>query len=165
MYRLGRELADRGWRVITTTTTMIRPPLPDQSQELIVEDRADQALRRVSAALQLKGSITLASQRLSAENKLRGIEPEWVRSLRPLADVVIIEADGARGLPLKAPATHEPVVPTETTLFIPRMWNHSTGPAAPHRGAAPQLWQDCTGPACGELVTDEASCGCCCILG
>ena len=28
MYRLGHELADQGWRVITTTTTMIRPPSP-----------------------------------------------------------------------------------------------------------------------------------------
>lgn len=157
MYRLGCELAGRGWRVITTTTTMIHPPLSDQSQELIVEDRADRALRRVGEALQLKNSITLASQRLSAENKLRGIEPEWVRSLRSLADVVIIEADGARGLPLKAPAAHEPVVPTETTLFIPVCGITALGrQLTAHAVHRPELVARLTGLACGELVTDEA---------
>jgi hypothetical protein len=35
-----------------------------------------------------------------------------------LADLVLVEADGARGRSLKAPADHEPVVPGSTTLLI-----------------------------------------------
>jgi probable selenium-dependent hydroxylase accessory protein YqeC len=38
--------------------------------------------------------------------------------LRSLADCVVIEADGARGRCLKAPASHEPVIPNETTLTV-----------------------------------------------
>ena len=157
MYRLGRELADQGWRVVTTTTTMIRPPSSDQSEELIVEDRVDQAVRRVGDALQHRSLITLASQWFSGENKLRGIEPGWVSRLRPLADVVIIEADGARGLPLKAPAAHEPVVPRETTLFIPVCGVTALGrELTAHAVHHPELVAGLTGLACGELVTDEA---------
>jgi probable selenium-dependent hydroxylase accessory protein YqeC len=35
------------------------------------------------------------------------------------SDVLLIEADGARGLPLKAPFEHEPVIPPETSLVVP----------------------------------------------
>jgi molybdenum cofactor cytidylyltransferase len=35
------------------------------------------------------------------------------------SDVLLIEADGASGLPLKAPFSHEPVIPPETSLVVP----------------------------------------------
>lgn len=38
---------------------------------------------------------------------------------RPDVDFVLVEADGSRMRPIKAPAAHEPVVPPETTLLIP----------------------------------------------
>lgn len=118
MYRLANELAQQGCRVVTTTTTMIRPPTATQTQELIVECEPAKALQRVEQSLQRVHLVTLASQYLAAEDKLKGIDIRWVAPLTRLADVVIVEADGARGLPLKAPAIHEPVVPSETTLFI-----------------------------------------------
>ena len=36
----------------------------------------------------------------------------------PRVDRVLVEADGSRMLPVKAPAEHEPVVPEETTLLV-----------------------------------------------
>jgi molybdenum cofactor cytidylyltransferase len=36
-----------------------------------------------------------------------------------IADVIIVEADGSRRLPFKAPAPHEPVVPACTTILVP----------------------------------------------
>jgi molybdenum cofactor cytidylyltransferase len=119
VYRLGRELADQGWRVITTTTTMIRPPSPEQTEALVVESNPAQVLRLAKEALRHNGLITVAEQRLEVENKLKGIEPVLVAALAKLADAVIVEADGAKGLSLKAPAAHEPVVPPETTLLVP----------------------------------------------
>jgi molybdenum cofactor cytidylyltransferase len=38
---------------------------------------------------------------------------------RPDVDVVLVEADGSRMRPCKAPADHEPVIPPETTLVVP----------------------------------------------
>ncbi len=40
---------------------------------------------------------------------------------RPDVDFVLVEADGSRMRPIKAPAAHEPVIPPETTLVIPVM--------------------------------------------
>ena len=35
------------------------------------------------------------------------------------SDVVLVEADSAHGLPLKAPFEHEPAIPSETSLVVP----------------------------------------------
>jgi probable selenium-dependent hydroxylase accessory protein YqeC len=43
--------------------------------------------------------------------KLTGIDSEAIRRMGEIFDVVLIEADGAKGKPLKYPALHEPVIP------------------------------------------------------
>jgi molybdenum cofactor cytidylyltransferase len=153
MYCLGRELARQGWRVITTTTTMIRPPTLNPREGLIVESDSAQAVRLAKAALCHKRLITLASQRLEAENKLKGIELGLVAAIVELVDAVIVEADGARGLSLKAPAAYEPVVPSETTLLVPVVGIDAVGrrltEETVHR---PGLVARLTGWALGETI-------------
>jgi probable selenium-dependent hydroxylase accessory protein YqeC len=67
-------------------------------------------------------SLLLARGRLP-NGKLEGIPPEWVEELFALDGVTIIvtEADGAAGRPLKAPRDGEPVIPDNTTLLVPVM--------------------------------------------
>lgn len=49
-------------------------------------------------------------------DKFTGADPA---SIAPLATgLVVIEADGARGRPAKAPADHEPVIPSASTLVV-----------------------------------------------
>lgn len=51
--------------------------------------------------------------------KLTGLTPDEVRSLGVVYDVVLVEADGAKGCPLKFPAAHEPVImPYTDRVFI-----------------------------------------------
>ena len=119
MYRLARELADEGWRVITTTTTMIRPPSAEQSESWIVEPALVKALDLTRRALQRQRRVTLATAYRASEDKLQGVDCSWIAELIQLADAVIVEADGARGRSLKAPAPYEPVVPENTTLLVP----------------------------------------------
>jgi molybdenum cofactor cytidylyltransferase len=153
MYCLGRELASQGWRVITTTTTMIRPPTLNPREGLIVESDSAQAVRLVKAALRHKRLITLASQRLGAENKLKGIEPGLVAAITELVDAVIVEADGARGLSLKAPAAYEPVVPCATTLLVPVVGIDAVGRRlAEETVHRPELVARLTGWALGEMI-------------
>ena len=53
--------------------------------------------------------------------KLQGLDPDLVGRIAALpgVDNVLVEADGAKGRSLKAPAGHEPVVPGSTTLLVP----------------------------------------------
>lgn len=160
MYRLGRELAEEGWRVITTTTTMIRPPSPSQTGALVVQEDVTQALLAAEQALHSEHLITVTARRLQAEGKLKGIDTGLVAALARLADVVLVEADGARGLPLKAPAVHEPVVPAETTLFIPVVGGDAIGSRLSSESVhRPELIARLTGLRLGELLEPEAVAG------
>lgn len=52
--------------------------------------------------------------------KALGVAPDWPDRwhARAEAGLVVVEADGARRRPIKAPADHEPVIPTRTTLVV-----------------------------------------------
>ena len=112
MYRLAHELAAARLRVITTTTTKIGLPTPKQSGCFILAaDRAAMA-EQVQRALLTERHITVAHSQYDVE-KYAGLPAEWIADLQALPEVhaVIVEADGARKLPLKAPREGEPVVP------------------------------------------------------
>jgi molybdenum cofactor cytidylyltransferase len=119
MYLLARELAAEGWRVITTTTTMIRPE--KRSEATILEPQRMRLLEKVEAALQKHSHITVAADLREEEGKLKGVEPSLVDQMiaLPTVDAVIVEADGAKGRSLKAPATYEPVIPPATSILVP----------------------------------------------
>jgi molybdenum cofactor cytidylyltransferase len=119
MFRVAEELAAQGWRVITTTTTMI---WQEQGREpLIVEDDTGRLVDTVRAALSGSHQVTVAAGVDEARGKLIGLQPSVVEALSALPDVdaIIVEADGAKGRSLKAPADHEPVIPSSTTLLVP----------------------------------------------
>ena len=103
LYALARQAADSGRTVVVTTTTHIlrHPGLP------LVEEPTPERLR---AALEGHGVVTVGT--VFRGDKLSGAgTPE---ELRRAADVVLVEADGAKRLPLKAPAEYEPVIPSCT---------------------------------------------------
>jgi molybdenum cofactor cytidylyltransferase len=154
MYRLASELGRLGWRVVTSTTAKIWPPSATQTEALVVESRADQALRSVEQALRRKHIITLASARSEPEGKLLGIDPDLIKLLATKADAVIVEADGARGLSLKAPAAHEPVVPAVTSLLVPVVGIDVVGQRLTAKSAhRPELVGEVAGLRPGEPVT------------
>ena len=51
-------------------------------------------------------------------SKAIGVAPEAPARWLSIADRVIVEADGARGNPAKAPAPHEPVIPDGATAVV-----------------------------------------------
>ncbi len=118
MFLLAHELQQRGEKIITTTTTRIRHPLPEQSARILLDEETDigQQLERLLATT---GHVTIAAGRLP-DGKLAGISCRRLQkiSAHSQADRLLIEADGARGLSLKAPGDNEPVVPDTTDCCI-----------------------------------------------
>src|SRR6266571_3493066 len=119
MYTLADELAQRGKRVITTTTTQIFYPEPGETDTLIVVADTPILLQKIRAAWQKYHRLTVAGTVLRTE-KLAGLQPEQPYELlvKSGADVVIVEADGARHLMIKAPAEHEPEIPMQTNVAL-----------------------------------------------
>src|SRR5689334_22349125 len=119
MFRLAHELAAARLKVITTTTTKIGPPSAEQTNCFIVDNDRASLLAKVERALLTERNVTVATQPYET-NKFYGIPADWVADLHAIPDVytVIIEADGARRLPFKAPREGEPIVPESTTLLV-----------------------------------------------
>ena len=119
MYTLAGELAQRGKRVITTTTTQIFYPEPGETDALIVAADTPILLQNIRAAWQHQQRITVAGTFLRTD-KLAGLQPEQPYELlmKSGADAVIVEADGARHRMIKAPAEHEPVIPLQTNVAL-----------------------------------------------
>lgn len=119
LFHLAHQLARSGKRVLTTTTTKIFVPTPDQSQTLLIDADPAAILLQASTRLQTTNHITAAAHCI-VNGKLHGFAPEAIRAFREsgLFDWILVEADGAASRPLKAPAGHEPVIPPDTTLLV-----------------------------------------------
>src|SRR2546421_926134 len=119
MYTLASELAARGMRVVTTTTTNIYFPKPGETDTLIVSTETPTLLKMLSSAWQQHHRVTVAGRAIGA-GKVAGLQPNQPYELliKGGADVVIVEADGARRSMIKAPAEHEPLVPPQTNIAL-----------------------------------------------
>lgn len=120
MFRLAQELAAQGKRVITTTTTRIFASQIQLAPRHIFVTDADEGLEAARTALRAQPHILLIGA-ATDEGKALGIAPELAARLIALdaVDAVLVEADGSRMRPFKAPAEHEPVIPAVTTLLVP----------------------------------------------
>lgn len=122
MTALAEEGVESGKRVILTTTTKMGS---DQGGRLrLLFDPTDEEL---AMALREDGSCLVAAA--GDHNKLLGLNPDRVDLLfaSGLSEWVLVEADGARGMQVKAPADHEPVIPAHTTTVLYLMGAGSIG--------------------------------------
>jgi probable selenium-dependent hydroxylase accessory protein YqeC len=116
VYQLAREAGSRGLRVLVTTTTHMGT-LPRETTGPVFVLSEGEPAAELAGALASEGRATLFGRRVR-EDKLEGVAPPDVDRLATLADLTLVEADGARQRSLKTPAPHEPVIPSSTTLFV-----------------------------------------------
>ncbi|MCO6453298.1 MAG: putative selenium-dependent hydroxylase accessory protein YqeC [Caldilineales bacterium] len=114
MLRLGRELAATELTVIATATTRLGI---DQLQ-LFPGFLIDPDRHAVANILAKHRFIAIVRELDASQGKALGFGPERIAALREIADVVLVEADGSRRFPLKAPAEHEPVIPPDATHVV-----------------------------------------------
>lgn len=112
LFALGRDLAAAGARVILTTTTKVGADQPSEpicwsADPAVVEDAFTPGLPVFVAVGRGPGRIVgpspWAIDRLFAHTN---------------AEYVVVEADGAGRMAIKAPADHEPVIPSTSTTVI-----------------------------------------------
>jgi probable selenium-dependent hydroxylase accessory protein YqeC len=136
LYALAGELSARGARVLVTTTTMMYDPAVEGGRgldgvELLgalapdaerasasAVESLERALARIGARAAPGRVLMAASGALPAEGKLRGIAPDLLETLARSFDWLLVEADGSRRLPVKAPGPAEPVMPPRADLVL-----------------------------------------------
>jgi molybdenum cofactor cytidylyltransferase len=118
--RLVRELQPSP-PVLISTTTRFALVQSDLGVEHLVLPQ-DGKLPRLREALERSRSVLLTGPAADDEPKWTGLDPELLERMhaetRDLGTVLLIEADGARGRSLKAPAAHEPVIPSGCDLVV-----------------------------------------------
>lgn len=157
MFRLATELAARGERVITTTTTHIFKPNADQTEALILTIENNHWREAIAESLTTHRHITVAAN-TTAEGKLQGIPPDWADDLRSLPGIgaVLVEADGAKGRLIKAPAAHEPVIPASADLILLLMSAEALDqPFSAEIAHRPEQISALTGLVSGETITPQ----------
>jgi probable selenium-dependent hydroxylase accessory protein YqeC len=159
MYRLAHELAGSGRTVLTATSTRIHPPAADQCALCVLAPTAEGILEQAARALKEHRHITAAAGRNPESGKLSGLAPIEIDRLRSsrVFDWVIVEADGAAGRPLKAPAAHEPVIPSGSGWVVGMVGLQAVGnPLSDQWVFRPEIFARITGLAPGATVTEEA---------
>ena len=126
--RLAEELLLKNKRIILTTTTkMFAWQLaPFMKKGRLVESRGEETIRKfIKKYFSVKsktGRLAVIREKIedNGEEKVSGPSPDWLDKWwkERLADYFLVEADGAAGRPVKAPASHEPVIPLSTTDLI-----------------------------------------------
>lgn len=120
LLQLAGELRAEGWRVLATTTTRVaryeaeRAPLCARLTPTISPVTIKDWLNEF-------GFVFIYGNSAAAQGKIVGLHPDVIPGLMDSvnSDVLLIEADGARRLPFKAPHNHEPVIPADTSLVVP----------------------------------------------
>lgn len=159
MFRLARELSRQGAPVLSTTTTKIYMPNRKQSSIVMVSKSAGALAVEAKEILKHNPHISAGSRLIPFQNKLKGFRPETIDEIWRSGAFrwIVVEADGAAGKPLKAPAAHEPVIPQCTKWVIGIVSLAAVGKPLTEKWAfRPQLVSKITGLAPGALITESA---------
>lgn len=116
MFRLAAELSSAGYRVLTTTTTHISEAQAKMAPSSIEWNELEQLGENLD-----RYRHCLLVGRTDGKGRVLGASPELIDSLHNRSDLdcILVEADGSRSRPFKAPGDHEPVVPQATTILVP----------------------------------------------
>lgn len=158
MFRLAGELQAMDRRVVTTMTTKIFVEQMARAPARLILEGEGALLAQLGGALADHGHVLIAGGTIVEQEKVQGVPPELLNRIaaHPAVDVVIVEADGSRRLPFKAPAAHEPVIPSSATIVAPMIGLDVLGlPLNAEHVHRPTLVAELTGAALGDPVTPE----------
>jgi molybdenum cofactor cytidylyltransferase len=153
MFRLARELSAAGFRIVATTSTHIA----EDQIRLFPACIHPEETASLGACLDRYGQCLLAGLP-DGKGRVFHIDPDLITGLkkRPDVDCILIEADGSKSRPFKAPAAHEPVVLEITTILVPVVGMNCIGrpldETAVHR---PELVAALARARYGDRITPE----------
>lgn len=145
LFALADEFRAKGKRVLITTSTHIRRPAG-----FFITDRD---LPGVEKALAENGAAVVGSG--VPERKLSAPQEEFLAQASQLVDFVLIEADGSRMLPAKAPAEHEPVLHGDEQLVVAVVGMPAWGKPIREVCHRPEKVMAILGKSSGDILTSE----------
>jgi molybdenum cofactor cytidylyltransferase len=156
MFRLAREIVEKGGCVITTTTTHIFAAQIGLAPTHVPAAAATR--ERIEAALAAHRHVLVVGDTDGGTGRAAGVSIDLFGRLRAwFPDTCLLnEADGSRKRPFKAPAEHEPVIPLSTTVVVPMVGADVFGePLDADHVHRPERVSALTGAPLGTSITAE----------
>ncbi|KMT22080.1 selenium cofactor biosynthesis protein YqeC [Clostridium cylindrosporum] len=152
MFTLAKELKNFG-RVLVTTTTKIFLPSKDEYDNLIVLDNESNEIFNESI-----DGITLLAKEINSENKVVGVDKTILDDIyiKGLYKFILVEADGAKCKPLKAPKEGEPIIPSKTNINIGIIGFDALDKKVEDVCFRDDIFTSITGKSGKELVDDDS---------
>lgn len=159
LFWLAQALVTGGRRVLVTTTTRMFPPEPKCGATLLIEPTLPQRLEALRVLPSAPGIVALFSHFDASQGKVIGCEADEIYEIKTMAvaDVILVEADGARHCALKAPAEHEPCIPSDSNTVIALSGAEPLGcPAKPANIHRWPQFSAITGLSAGDRISERA---------
>jgi probable selenium-dependent hydroxylase accessory protein YqeC len=154
---IADELLEAGKTVLAVPTTKMLVNEAEKIGPLVTSEDADELRAKAEEALSGGASGVVVGSGLLSKNRVGGVEPAVVSSLAPLADVVLVEADGSRRRPIKGTAEYEPALPDAATLVVGVGNISAFGmPVDEEHVHRPELFSKLTGIGAGQSITARA---------
>ena len=154
--RLASELSASGLTVLAAPTTKMFVSEAERVGPLVVSQSNEELRGKISEALAGGGAV-VAGREILSKHRVGGLPPRIIGELARLADVTLVEADGARRRPLKGTAEHEPELPSRVTLVVAVGGIRALGaPLDEETVHRPELFSHLTGIEAGQTITPEA---------
>jgi len=167
MFSLAREFVAAGERVLVTTTTKIARDEADGWPSFAATTYAqvlERARRLLPESEPDRAGAVIAYSRVGGDGyRLVGFAPELIDALAQAGrfDRILVEADGSARKPLKAPAAHEPVIPSATDALVIVAGINGLGlPLSEDNLFRAEIWSRLTGLALGSPITAESLARC-----
>lgn len=157
MFALAEELYKKNRRVITSTTTKIWNHEARRSSCILLTQSDSSWRDKLTEGLKTHGHVFVARSLLET-GKLKGISPSLSDELFQAGEMeyLLLEADGSAGHPVKAPAEHEPVIPSTATKVVAMLGLEAVG-KKPEPGVVfrRDLFRKLTGINPGQILTSD----------
>lgn len=137
---LAKEYLAKGLRVLVTTTTHMFI-----EEDTILGDSAEEIVR----ALKEK---RYAMAGVREGEKIAPLPRKVYEEACAHADVVLVEADGSKHLPIKYPAAHEPAIPENADEIVVVCGLHALGKRLCEAAHRPELAKACLGAADDTVI-------------
>ena len=104
IHNLAKQYKNQGKKVLVTTTTHMY-----REEGCILSGNVEEIIQRLDTCGYCMAGLP------AEDGKMKGLLKEVYEKVCDFAEVVLVEADGSKGYPVKYPADHEPVIPDNVT--------------------------------------------------
>lgn len=144
IHQLAEQYKKEGKKVFVTTTTHMY-----KEEGCILSGNVDEIIDRLNICGYCMAGMP------AEDGKMRELPPEVYEEACKRADIVLVEADGSKGRPVKFPAEHEPVIPDNVNEIHIVIGLCAIGKPLKDVCHRKELVQKCLGVSEDEILTKE----------